>query len=198
MVPKNDIQRLLTSTDRCQSRVNSRLSNTLKPVSWPKLMSGSFHILLHDTFMTVITHFYQTTLKNLEIILISIIRAYNSLNSNNFIRLNFLTRVLLDGRGNYDIQNLLTVIKLSWALKWTVSFQGRKSGLVVSKLDSRSKGCGFKSRLFHNTRWKWSTFKAMPGPIPAPNSGSYVEKNIGSQMCQSDKKQCFFSWWMML
>jgi hypothetical protein len=70
---------------------------------------------------------------------------------------------------------------------------GRKSGLVVSELDSRSKGCGFKSRLFQNTRWKWSTFKAMPGSIPAPNSGSFVEKekkqeNIGSQMEQTDQK----------
>ncbi len=33
--------------------------------------------------------------------------------------------------------------------------------------------------------------KAMPGLIPAPNSGSFVEKirkNIGSQMGQTDKK----------
>jgi hypothetical protein len=33
--------------------------------------------------------------------------------------------------------------------------------------------------------------KAMPGLIPAPNSGSLVEKNkknIGSQMRQTDKK----------
>ncbi len=32
--------------------------------------------------------------------------------------------------------------------------------------------------------------KAMPGLIPAPNSGSIVEKkkNIGSQMGQTDKK----------
>jgi len=46
---------------------------------------------------------------------------------------------------------------------------GRQSGLVVSKLNSRSKGCGFESRLIQNTRWKW--VKAMPGSIPAPNSG---------------------------
>jgi hypothetical protein len=47
------------------------------------------------------------------------------------------------------------------------------------------------SNLGQNTKWKWSTFKAMPGSIPAPNSGSFVEKNkenIGSQMGQTDKK----------
>jgi hypothetical protein len=47
------------------------------------------------------------------------------------------------------------------------------------------------SILVQNTRWKWSTFKAMPGSIPAPNSGSFVEKNkknIGSQMGQTDNK----------
>ncbi len=46
--------------------------------------------------------------------------------------------------------------------------------LVVSKLDSQSKGCGFESRLIKNTRWKW--VKAMLGSIPAPNSGSFMEK----------------------
>jgi hypothetical protein len=47
------------------------------------------------------------------------------------------------------------------------------------------------SNLGQNTRWKWSTFKAMTGSIPAPNSGSFVEKtkkNICSQMGQTDKK----------
>ncbi len=29
---------------------------------------------------------------------------------------------------------------------------------------------------------------AMPGTIPAPNSGSIMEKNKGSQMGQTDKK----------
>jgi hypothetical protein len=33
--------------------------------------------------------------------------------------------------------------------------------------------------------------KAMLGCIPAPNSGSFVEKNIGSQMGQTDKKIFF-------
>jgi hypothetical protein len=47
------------------------------------------------------------------------------------------------------------------------------------------------SNLVLNTRWKWSTLKAMPGSILAPNSGSFVEKNkknIGSQMGQTGKK----------
>ncbi len=30
---------------------------------------------------------------------------------------------------------------------------------MVTKLDSRSNGCGFESCLIQNTRWKWSTFK---------------------------------------
>jgi hypothetical protein len=49
------------------------------------------------------------------------------------------------------------------------------------------------SNLSQNTRWKWSTIKAMPGLIPAPNSGSFVEKkkNIGSQMGQTDKNFFF-------
>ncbi len=51
---------------------------------------------------------------------------------------------------------------------------GRKYGLV--ELDLLSKGCGFESCLIQNTSWKWSTFKAMPGSIPAPNSGSFVKK----------------------
>jgi hypothetical protein len=37
----------------------------------------------------------------------------------------------------------------------------RQSGLVVSELDSRSKGCEFKSRLFQNARWKWCQSHAM-------------------------------------
>jgi hypothetical protein len=32
------------------------------------------------------------------------------------------------------------------------------------------------------------TDKAMIGSISAPNSGSFVEKNIGSKMGQTDKK----------
>jgi hypothetical protein len=33
--------------------------------------------------------------------------------------------------------------------------------------------------------------KAMPGLIPASNSGSIMEKTIGSQMGQTDKKTFF-------
>ena len=40
---------------------------------------------------------------------------------------------------------------------------GRKSGLVVSALDSQSKGCGFESRLIQILDGN--------GLIPAPNSG---------------------------
>ncbi len=36
-----------------------------------------------------------------------------------------------------------------------ILLMGRKSGLVVGELVSRSKGCGFKSRHIQNTRWKW-------------------------------------------
>jgi hypothetical protein len=47
-------------------------------------------------------------------------------------------------------------------------------GLVVSKLDSQSKGCGFESCLIQIL--DGNGLKAMPGSIPAPNSGSFVEK----------------------
>ncbi len=53
--------------------------------------------------------------------------------------------------------------------------------LANSTLDLKVVG----SNLVQNIRWKWSTYKAMPGSIPAPNSGSFMEKNkknIGSQM----------------
>ena len=46
---------------------------------------------------------------------------------------------------------------------------GRKSGLVVSELDSRLEGRGFKS---HPILDGYSV-KAMPGSIPAPNPGSF-------------------------
>jgi hypothetical protein len=68
---------------------------------------------------------------------------------------------------------------------------GRKFGLVVSELDSQSKGCGFESRLIQIL--DGNGLKAMPGSIPAPNSGSFMEKykkNIGSQMGQTVKKKC--------
>jgi hypothetical protein len=51
---------------------------------------------------------------------------------------------------------------------------GRKSGLVVSELDSQSKDCGFESRLIQIL--DGNGLKAMPGSIPAPNSGSIMEK----------------------
>jgi hypothetical protein len=53
-------------------------------------------------------------------------------------------------------------------------FCNSKSGLVVSELDSQSKGCGFESRLIQIL--DGNGLKAMPGSIPAPNSGSFMEK----------------------
>jgi len=46
---------------------------------------------------------------------------------------------------------------------------GRKSGLVVSKLDSRLEGRGFESRPI----LEGNVVKAMPGLIPTPNPGSF-------------------------
>jgi hypothetical protein len=46
---------------------------------------------------------------------------------------------------------------------------GLKSGLVVSKLDSRLEGCGFESYPILDG----NCVNAMPGLIPAPNFGSF-------------------------
>ncbi len=46
---------------------------------------------------------------------------------------------------------------------------GQQSGLVVSKLDSRLEGCGFKSHPILNE----NGIKTMPGLIPAPNPGTF-------------------------
>ncbi len=51
---------------------------------------------------------------------------------------------------------------------------GRKSGLVVSELNSQFKGCGFESCLIKTTKWKW--LMSNHGSIPAPNSGPFMEK----------------------
>ncbi len=51
-----------------------------------------------------------------------------------------------------------------------------KSGLVVSGLDSRSKGCGFESCLVLSKILDGNGLKAMPGLITIPNSGSFMEK----------------------
>ncbi len=53
---------------------------------------------------------------------------------------------------------------------------GRQCGLVVTNLDTQTKGCGFDSGFIQNTRWKWG--KSMQGLIPAPNSGSFENKKI--------------------
>ncbi len=53
--------------------------------------------------------------------------------------------------------------------------EGCKSGLD-SGLNSQSKGCGFESCLILSKILDGNGLKAMPGSIPAPNSGSFVEK----------------------
>ena len=57
--------------------------------------------------------------------------------------------------------------------------QGRKSGLVGNKLDSRLKGRGFESCPLLDG----NDVKVMPGSIPeTPNPGSYRnERNTGGQ-----------------
>jgi hypothetical protein len=47
---------------------------------------------------------------------------------------------------------------------------------VVSGVDSRSEGCGFESHLVLSKILDGNGLKAMPGSIPAPNSGSFMEK----------------------
>jgi len=62
-----------------------------------------------------------------------------------------------------------------------ILLNGQKSGPVVSKLDSRLEGCGFKS----HPMLDGNGVNVMPGSIPAPNPGSFnnwKERNIGSQM----------------
>ncbi len=51
---------------------------------------------------------------------------------------------------------------------------GRQSGLVVSKLDSRSKGCG--SKLVSSKILDGNGVNTMPGSIPSPNYGSFENK----------------------
>jgi hypothetical protein len=63
---------------------------------------------------------------------------------------------------------------------------------LVSGLDSRSKGCGFEPHLVLSKILDGNGLKAMPGSIPAPNSGLFMQKNkknIVSQMGQTDQKK---------
>ncbi len=68
-----------------------------------------------------------------------------------------------------------SVVKLKYTFRQDIKikWKGRKSGLVVSKLDSRSKDCGFESRLIKIL--DGNGLKAIPGSIPLPNSGSFME-----------------------
>ena len=65
---------------------------------------------------------------------------------------------------------------------------GRKSGIVISKLDSRSEGRGFESHPILDG----NGVKAMPGSIPVHpilvHSIHEKKENIGSQMGHTKKK----------
>ncbi len=65
---------------------------------------------------------------------------------------------------------------------------GHKSGLVISGLDSQSKGCGFESCLIQYTRWEWLMSKPCQDwflhPILVYSWNN--KKNIGSQMGQKN------------
>ncbi len=67
-------------------------------------------------------------------------------------------------------------IYLNFLFNRRVLHKGRKTGLVVSGLDSRSEGCGLKSCLVLYKILDGNGLKAMPGSISAPNSGSFMEK----------------------
>ncbi len=67
-----------------------------------------------------------------------------------------------------------------------LQMKGRKSGLVVSKLDSQLEGRGFKSHPILDG----NGVKAMPGSFPTPNPGSFhnwKERNTDSQMGHTKK-----------
>jgi hypothetical protein len=65
----------------------------------------------------------------------------------------------------------------------------RKSGLVVSKLDSSSKGCAFESRLIQNTRWKWLMSKPCQDQFLHPILVHFWKnkKNIGTNKIVAKK-----------
>jgi hypothetical protein len=55
----------------------------------------------------------------------------------------------LDGDRTHDLLTVSRVLHRNKLILW------RQSGLVVSKLDSQLKLCGFQSLLIQNTRWNW-------------------------------------------
>ena len=59
---------------------------------------------------------------------------------------------------------------------------------MVSELDSRSKGCGFESRLIQHTRWKWGKSHARIDSCTQFWLKLKIQKNVGSQMRHTDKK----------
>jgi hypothetical protein len=80
-----------------------------------------------------------------------------------------------------------------WSFVILSLFEGHQSDLVVSKLDSQSKGCGFKSRLIQNTRWKWGQSHAR---IHSRTQFWFAveknKKNTGSQMGHTKINSLFF------
>jgi len=61
-------------------------------------------------------------------------------------------------------------------------FPGQKSDLVVSELDSRLEGCGFKSHPILDGNGG----KAMPAPNPS-SFNNWKKENTGSQMGHTKK-----------
>ena len=65
-----------------------------------------------------------------------------------------------------------------------------QSDLVDSKLDLKSKGCGFESHLISSKTIYGNGVRTLSGPIPAPNSGSVskeIKKNTSTQMLNTKK-----------
>ncbi len=72
-----------------------------------------------------------------------------------------------------------------------VHIKGRKSGLVVKQTQLTFQRLWVQILSYPKYWMDMVNVKAMPGSIPAPNSGSFVEKirkNIGSQRGKLTKK----------
>jgi hypothetical protein len=85
---------------------------------------------------------------------------------------------------------------------------GHKSSLVVSKLDSPSKGCWFESRVIQSTRWKWLISKPCQDWLLHPilvhslknkkNRGSQTEQNQQKKLCPTFKPHTLCHRWVRL
>ncbi len=83
---------------------------------------------------------------------------------------------MLDAKFGEPVLKNIGIFKLNLfdfqMTKCIAFFLGGQSGLVVTKLDSHWKGCGFKYHLIQYTIWKWGQSHAnLPRAIPVPNSG---------------------------